>query len=145
MKFRVKVGKYNYLPAAMGRAATAAEILMALQIAKDTEPYVPALTGAFSRNARVLRNLIIYQGDQAEFLWEGVKMKPVSGGGPFYIEDVGWRYRKGTKLMPTTEPLKYTKDMHPKAGDHWIDRSEAENGKKWAEIAGRMIVDGYNR
>ena len=52
-------------------ACTAAEAVVATQALKDTTPYVPALTGAFSNLARVDGNEIVYTGDQAAYLYAG--------------------------------------------------------------------------
>ena len=49
-------------------ACTAAEAVVATQALKDTTPYVPALTRAFSNLARVDGNEIVYTGDQAAYL-----------------------------------------------------------------------------
>lgn len=145
MRAQYKLVRCDVIPADLGKASTLAERALAREIIKDTEPYVPALTGVFSRNARTMGNLIIYEGDQAGYLYEGHYMvDAVTGRGPMYIPGVGPRYKRGSHLVPTTRPLRYTHDMHPRAGAHWMDRSEADNGAHWADFAEEAIAHGYN-
>ena len=127
-------------------ACTDAEATLAQQIAEDTRKYVPALTGTLDRNTRIVRNTITYYGRQLGYLWEGhVMVNAKTGKGPPVVPGVGPRWRRGTKLMPTSRPLNYTKiDMHEKAGDHWMDRSERDNGRKWAQVAERSVKNGYD-
>ncbi len=132
----------NVEPADFGVACTQAERQLAQEMAKDTEKYVPALTGAFSRNTRVINNMIIYQGWQVRYLYEGVKMvSAATGRGPFPVKDRGLRWHKHEKLRPTTEPLNYTKKPHPLATDHWMEESERVNGEKWSKFAEEAIAN----
>lgn len=120
-------------------ACTAAEAVVATQALKDTTPYVPALTGAFSNLARVDGNEIVYTGDQAAYLYAGKVMVDETGRHAVYIKDVGWRHRKGAKLHAIDKDLVFTTDMHPKAQAHWMEASYEENAEKWA-LAGERAV-----
>lgn len=120
-------------------ACTAAEAVVATQALKDTTPYVPALTGAFSNLARVDGNEIVYTGDQAAYLYAGKVMVDEMGRHAVYIKDVGWRHRKGAKLHAIDKDLVFTTDMHPKAQAHWMEASYEENAEKWA-LAGERAV-----
>ena len=120
-------------------ACTAAEAVVATQALKDTTPYVPALTGAFSNLARVHGNEIVYTGDQAAYLYAGKVMVDEMGRHAVYIKDVGWRHRKGAKLHAIDKDLVFTTDMHPKAQAHWMEASYEENAEKWALVGERAV------
>ena len=120
-------------------ACTAAEAVVATQALKDTTPYVPALTGAFSNLARVDGNEIVYTGDQAAYLYSGKVMVDEMGRHAVYIKDVGWRHRKGAKLHAIDKDLVFTTDMHPKAQAHWMEASYEENAEKWALVGERAV------
>lgn len=120
-------------------ACTAAEAVVATQALKDTTPYVPALTGAFSNLARVDGNEIVYTGDQAAYLYAGKVMVDEMGRHAVYIKDVGWRHRKGAKLHAIDKDLVFTQDMHPEAQAHWMEASEEKNIDKWARVAEKAI------
>lgn len=147
MRKRYKLTRFDDIePADFGVAATAAEKRLAQQMASDTEPYVPALTGVFARNTRVINNMIIYQGDQVFYLWKGHKMvNAKTGKGPRLIPDVGYRWPLHAKLRETSQPLTYTKSMHPKAQDHWMEASEKKNGNAWAQLAEEAIARELNK
>ena len=128
------------------RACTHAERILAQQMHKDTRTFVPMLTGVFDRNSRVIGNIIEYRGDQANYLWHGVKMiNKATGAGPMIIPGVGPRWPKGAQLVPTRAPINYTKDFHPLAGDHWMDRSERANGKRWTKTAEEAVAHGFDK
>lgn len=120
-------------------ACTAAEAVVATQALKDTTPYVPALTGAFSNLARVDGNEIVYTGDQAAYLYAGKVMVDEMGRHAVYIKDVGWRHRKGAKLHAIDKDLVFTTDMHLKAQAHWMEASYEENAEKWALVGERAV------
>lgn len=120
-------------------ACAAAEAVVATQALKDTTPYVPALTGAFSNLARVDGNEIVYTGDQAAYLYAGKVMVDEMGRHAVYIKDVGWRHRKGAKLHAIDKDLVFTTDMHPKAQAHWMEASYEENAEKWARVGERAV------
>ena len=120
-------------------ACAAAEAVVATQALKDTTPYVPALTGAFSNLARVDGNEIVYTGDQAAYLYAGKVMVDEMGRHAVYIKDVGWRHRKGATLHAIDKDLVFTTDMHPKAQAHWMEASYEENAEKWARVGERAV------
>lgn len=138
MKLTVNI---KTLPAKTFRKAVKyAEKVVAEQALKDTDPFVPALTGTFSKLAYTVGNEIIYTGDQARYLYEGKVMVDEEGNGPVNIPGVGLRYRKGSKLHAIDKNLVFTKDMHPDAQSHWMEASEAKNGDKWARVAENAIA-----
>ena len=124
---------------------TEAEKIVTVQAMKDTRPYVPALTMNMNNRTRILGNHIIYPGPYARYLYMGkVMVDRDTGKGPAYIPGVGYRFRKGAKLVATNRDLKFTKDLHPKAQSHWIVASAAENKEKWKRVA-REAVRMYGR
>ena len=98
--------------------------------------YMPHVTGALeTKQKRIVDPTTIeVVGPQVRYLYNGVKMvNSVTGKGPFYIKDVGFRYRKGTKLKATNEPLNYTKTFNPQAGPFWDRRMMAAESEKIAK------------
>ena len=121
-----------------------AEHIVAVQVQKDTSPYVPFKTGSLDQRTRVVGNTIIYPGPYARYLYYGVKMVDAdTGKGPFhYVDQHGnefFRFRKGAKLRPTDDPLTYTKDFHKLAGPYWFERSKAQNLEKWERVMERAV------
>lgn len=147
MKFTIRD---NFTAAAMENLAdrsNRAEHIVALQAEKDTEPYVPFLTGSLNTRTRVVGNTIVYPGPYARYLYYGVKMvNAATGKGPAaFMDDVGnliIRYPKGATLVPTDEPLNYTTDFHKNAGPRWIERSKAQNLESWLRVAERVMNHG---
>lgn len=130
----------------MGDAATRTEKILAAQVLKDTNPYVPALTTKFASLARVEGNEIIYVGKQARYLWNGKKMVDAeTGKGPAYIPDVGYRFRKFSHLTPTAQDLVFNKSVHPKAQAKWFLASKKANLQKWLRVAEKAVIDEYGK
>lgn len=131
----------------IAKRSSMAEHVLAHQVKKDNDPYVPFLAGSLDTRTRVVWNTIIYPGPYAKYLYYGVKMvDAATGKGPMhYTDKLGneiIRFRKGATLRPTNEPLNYTKDFHKYAGPHWIERSKARNLDKWLGIAERVVNNG---
>lgn len=80
---------------------------------------------------------------QGRYLYMGVAMvDKETGRGPFYIPGVGYRYRKGTELIPTNRPLNYDKSKHPNATDHWFDAAKEKDGAKWIKGVKKIAGGG---
>lgn len=80
LTFKVQTDLSEALAAAIGKAATRAEHIVAVQAAKDTSPYVPFLTGSLDERTRVSGNTIIYPGPYARYLYYGkVMVNPETG------------------------------------------------------------------
>ena len=76
----------------------------------------------------------------ARYLHEGkVMVNAKTGKGPGYIPDVGYRYRKGTKLRATDRPLSYTLTKNPNAGPFWGRRLMAEEGDAMLQDLKRYV------
>lgn len=127
-------------------ACTQAERILVVQVAKDTRPYVPARTMSLNQRTRIIGNSIVYPGPCARYLWEGkVMADSATGKGPAHIPGVGYRFRKGATLKPTSRKLKFTKSVHPLAQDHWTEASTKANLEKWKRVAMKAVAAYGNR
>lgn len=130
---------------------TKAEKILAIQVLKDTRPFVPALTGSLNQRSRVEGNVVIYPGPYARYLYHGkVMVDSTTGKGAMKIPvgqggDYIFRFRKGATLMPTGRDLHFNTGMHPDATSHWIEASKKKNMETWKEVARRAIANGYNK
>lgn len=129
----------------LASAADKAEHVVAVQAAKDTESYVPMLTGTFKNQTQVKGNLIIYKGPQARYLWNGkVMVDAITGKGPAHFIDKNGneviRFRKGTRLKATDRDLVFTKTFHPDAQAFWFEASKAENLDQWKHVAAKAVM-----
>lgn len=104
---------------------------MAVQIAKDTEPFVPALTKSLANRSQAVENKVIYPGPYARFLYYGKLMIDPDTGSP-------WAPKGATKVV-TEKDLDIKKDVHSQAQSHWFEASKAQNMEKWARVAERAV------
>ena len=130
----------------LASASESAEHLLAVEIQKDTEPFVPALTKSLVNRTQVKGNMIVYPGPYARYLYYGkVMVDSATGKGPMRIVgDDGSeviRFRKGATLTPTDRPLNIRQDVHPQAQPHWLEGSKAQNLSKWVRIAKELTLD----
>lgn len=118
---------------------------VAVQIAKDTEPFVPARTKSLVNRTQVVENKVVYPGPYARYLYYGkVMVDSATGKGPMRIagkdgQTEAIRFRKGATLKSTDKPLKISTAVHAQATDHWLDASKAQNIKKWIHVAGKAV------
>ena len=150
LQVKVDLNQLGRLSTSLARDADKAERTVTIQAAKDTEPYVPMLTGSLKNRAVVQGNLIIYPGPYARYLYYGKKMVDArTGKGPMHFIGQNGneviRFHKGAKLRPTGEDLTYTKTAHPNAQAHWFEASKAQNLEKWLEVAKRAMLHDYGK
>lgn len=119
------------LPAKLASAAKRAEHAVAVQAAKDTEPYVPMLTGSLKNRTQVKDNLIIYPGPYARYLYYGKLMVDPETGS-------AWA-KKGASKVVTDKNLVFTQTVHPDAQSHWFEASKAENLEAWKRVAAKAV------
>lgn len=117
---------------------------VAVQIQKDTEPFVPALTKSLVNRTQVVENQIIYPGPYARYLYYGkVMVNAETGKGPSHFVDKHGNeivmFPKGSRLKATDRNLVFTTSVHSQAQSHWFEASAAQNGEKWVRVAGRAI------
>lgn len=115
VSFAVRTNGLNEIDTKIAQFSQKAETWLANEILKDTDPYVPALTGSLSQRSHIEGNTVVYPGPYARYLYYGKVME----GPP-----------QGPKHA-TDRDLVYTKTVHPNAQSHWFEASKAQNLKKW--------------
>lgn len=119
-------------------------------------PFMPMNDGLFidvtrAHSASLQGTGVVCAGfrPQGRYLYEGkVMVDSETGNGPAKIltgpgeGDYILRFRKNAKLVATSRPLKYSKDKHPQATDHWFDPAKKADGKKWIKEAKRVAGGG---
>lgn len=123
LKFRTEV---NWDPDEWVASNDRAEHAVAVQMEKDTRPFVPALTGSLMNRTRVAGNVVIYPGPYARFLYYGKVMVDPDTGSPFA--------QKGAVKVLTDKDLVFNKTVNPQAQAHWFEASKAQNLEKWMRV-----------
>ena len=131
MNFKVHADLSAALAQTIADRCDKAAHTVALQVKKDTEPYVPMLTGSLKNRTQVVGDKIIYPGPYARFLYYGKVMVDPNTGSTF--APLG-----GTKVV-TDRDLVFTHDFHPEAQSHWFEASKAQNMDKWLRVAQRAV------
>lgn len=131
LKFSVKTDGFDELQEAIARACTKAEHIVAVQMEKDTSPYVPFLTGSLDQRTQVVGNAIIYPGPYARFLYYGKVMVDPETGSTYA--------KKGMTKVLTDKNLEFNKAGHNQAQSYWFEASKAENLEKWIRIADKAV------
>lgn len=127
MKDNFSAGLMKKLHAAGPRAAHA----VAVQVEKDTEPFVPAQTKSLVDRTQVVDSSVVYPGPYARLLYNGKLMIDPDTGS-------AWA-RKGATKIVTGKDLDIKKDVHSQAQAHWFEASKAQNMEKWERVAGRVV------
>lgn len=115
VKFSVKTSGLEAIDREIAKFSSESEVWLANEVLKDTDPYVPFLTGSLSQRSHVDGNTVVYPGPYARYLYYGKVME----GPP-----------QGPKHA-TDRDLVYTKQHHPQAQSHWFEASKAQNLNKW--------------
>lgn len=131
IKISVHTDGFDAVKEAIARACTRAEHVLAEQMEKDTQPFVPALTGSLTQRTRVVGNTVIYPGPYARFLYYGKVMVDPNTGSTYAPKG-------GTKVV-TDRDLVFNQIMHPQAQAHWGEASKAQNLGKWARVAEKAV------
>lgn len=150
LKFSVHTRGLASLPERLVSASEKAEHTVAIQVQKDTSPYVPFLTGSLDTRTRVDGSYIIYPGPYARYLYYGkVMVDAATGKGPMRIVSKDGteviRFRKGATLKPIDRDLKIQRSMHPKAQSFWFEASKAKNLPKWLRVAKEATMDEFKQ
>lgn len=137
--FDVTVRGVDRLGMRMAHASREARHAVAVQAAKDTEPYVPARAKNLANRSgprltdatKVEDDTIIYPGPYAHYLYIGkLFIDPDTGS--------SWAPAGAHKVITGTD-LDIKKSVHSKAQDHWFEASKAQNVEKWIRVAGRAM------
>jgi hypothetical protein len=123
LKFSVRTEGFDKIEQDLLDRADKAEVWLANEILKDTDPFVPMLTGSLSQRSHVEGKSVVYPGPYARYLYYGKVMK-----GPKY----------GPKYA-TDKDLVYTKSVHPNAQSHWFEASKAQNLPKWLRGVKKLV------
>ena len=131
LKFSVHTSGLSAIPDRLRTASEKAEHTVAIQVQKDTSPYVPALTGSLDQRTRVDGSEVIYPGPYARYLYHGkVMVDPETGS--------TYAPKGGTKVV-TDKNLVLNKAMHSQAQAYWFEASKAENMDKWLRVADKAV------
>lgn len=142
LQFDIRILGLDRLSGRMARASGEARHAVVVQAAKDTEPYVPALTKSMANRVHPQQkrltdateidgDTIIYPGPYARYLYHGKLMVDPNTGS-------AWARYGGTKVV-TGKALHYNHSVHSKAQDHWFEASKAQNKEKWIRVAERAV------
>ncbi len=118
-------------------AGSGAKHALAVQMAKDTEPYVPALTKSLANRTQVNDDTIIYPGPYARFLYYVKLIIDPKSRSP-------WAAKGATKIVTGTD-LNISQAVHGKAQSHWFEASKAQNLEKWRCVAGRVMQNEFRK
>ena len=131
LKFSVHTSGLSVISERLKTASKKAEHIVAIQVQKDTSPYVPDLTGSLDQRTRVDGSEVIYPGPYARYLYHGkVMVDPETGN--------AYAPKGGTKVV-TDKNLVFNKAMHSQAQAYWFEASKAENMDKWLRVADKAV------
>lgn len=131
LKFSVDASGMDAVKAALAQACTKAEHAVALQVKKDTAPFVPARNNVLTNDTKVIGNLVVYPGPYARYLYYGKLMVDPATGSTYAP--------KGGHKVVTDRNLVFNTTMHPQAQAHWFDASKAQNMEKWVRVADKAV------
>lgn len=131
IKFTVHTSGFDAVQEALAAACTRAEHDLAKHVEKDTQPFVPMLTGSLTQRTRVVGNAVIYPAPYARFLYYGKVMVDPNTGSTYAPKG-------GTKAL-TNRNLVFTKASHPQAQAHWFEAAKAQDLSKWINVAAKAV------
>ena len=131
IKISVHTDGFDAVKEAIAKACTRAEHVLAEQIEKDNQPFVPAFTESITQRTRVDGSAVIYPGPYARFLYYGKVMVDPNTGSTYAPKG-------GTKVL-TDRDLVFSKAVHPQAQSHWFEASKAQNLDKWVRVADKAV------
>lgn len=130
LKFSVHTDGMDAVKEAVAKGCSRAEHAVAVQVKKDTEPFVPMLNGVLRGQTKVVGNLIIYKGPYARYLYYGKLYVDPLTGSSYARENV-------TKVPAVPE----TDLIFHRTGtcSHWFEASKAQNIEKWVRVAEKAV------
>ena len=129
-RFSIHTEGMNAAKKAIANGCSRAEHVLAVQVKKDTEPFVPMLNGVLRGQTKVVGNLIIYPGPDARYLYYGKLYVDPLTGSPYA--------RKGVTKVPAV-PEKDLIFHRPGTCSHWFEASKAQNLGKWVRVAEKAV------
>lgn len=136
MRFNVRTEGLEAIGDMLSQGCTKAERIVAVQVQKDTSPFVPMLTGSLNQRTHVDGSNVIYPGPYARFLYYGKVMVDPNTGSTYAPY--------GGMKVATDRDLVFTKSEHPQAQAHWFEASKAQNKDKWLRVAEKAVKNGLN-
>lgn len=131
-------------------ATNVAERILGAQVMKDTDKFVPALTGSLVKRsyvesgyqenpapAKIEGSTIVYPGPYARFLYYGKVMIYEPTGSTFAP--------KNEHKIVAGRDLVMHKTMHAQATSHWFEVSKAANLATWIKVAERLVKQNANK
>lgn len=137
LKINISEDFSGILQKKLAQAGPRAVHALAVQIKKDTEPFVPARTKSLANRSQVIDGRVVYPGPYARFLYYGKLMIDPDTGS-------AWARKGATKEVTETD-LNISQRVHKKAQSHWFEASKAQNMDKWERVAGRAIKHELKR
>lgn len=133
VRFSVHTDGMAAIKDALAQGCSHAEHILAVQVLKDTAPFVPMRTESLRLRSRVTDNEVIYPGPYARYLYYGkLYVDPLTGSS--YA-------REGVTKVPAV-PEKDLIYWHPGTCSHWFDASKAQNLDKWLRVAEKAVRSG---
>lgn len=126
---------------AIAKGCSRAEHILAVQILKDTAPFVPVRAGLLRQRTHIEGytesdygpgggNMIVYPGPYARYLYYGkLYVDPLTGSS--YA-------RKGVTKVPAV-PEKDLIFHRTGTCSHWFEASKAQNLEKWVRVAEKAV------
>lgn len=134
LKFSVHTEGLEAIKDKLAEGCTKVEHIVALQVRKDTSPYVPMLTGSLDKRTRVDGSEVIYPGPYARYLYFGKLMVDPETGSSYA--------RKGTTKVLIDKNLVFNTATHAHAQSYWFEASKAQNMGKWVRVAEKAVKNG---
>lgn len=134
LSFKIDNSGVRSLPKKYDGRNKQAQHILAVQAAKDTEPFTPMQTGDLKNRTQVNDDSIIYPGPKSRYLYYGKLMVDPNTGSAWAKEGV-------TKVL-TDKNLVFSKEAHSQAQPHWFEASKAQNLEKWKRIVERAVQNG---
>lgn len=107
--------------------------ILANEAMKDTDKFVPKLTGTLSGGARVSDGQIVYPGPYARYLYHGKLMVDPETGSSYA--------RKGSTKTLTGKSINVAKS-NPMAQPEWFEVSKGLNLEKWKRVFAKAVTNG---
>ena len=134
LKFYVHTDGMDAVKEAIANACSKAEHKLAVEVEKDTAPFVPARNEMLVKETRVVGNMVVYPGPYARYLYYGkLWLDPLTGS--------SW-VKHGKHKAPTNIDLKFNQAVHKQAQSHWCEASKAQNLDKWLKVAEEAAKNG---
>ena len=112
-------------------------------VLRRIKKYMPFVSGALYKITVAQTNiripLIVTDAPQGKFLFNGKKMIDPKIGAAGFMTPEGWRSRRGSVKILTSDPLEYNKSKNPQAGPRWDKALSAAEGPAMAADLQRFI------